>query len=90
MRLQVVLKKARIEDGYPSRRSSITLITIATTASSVRTLTGTCANFYVWASEANIKSKIEEYALKDANRAFLDLKQKHIRGVKVLNIESSS
>ncbi|WNV04670.1 zinc-dependent alcohol dehydrogenase family protein [Candidatus Methylospira mobilis] len=38
------------------------------------------------AAEAGIKPDIEEYALEDANRALLELKEKHIRGAKVLRM----
>ena len=38
------------------------------------------------AAGAGIKPEVEEYPLLDANRALLDLKQKHIRGAKVLRI----
>ncbi len=38
------------------------------------------------AAEAGIKPEVEEYPLADANRALSDLKEKHIRGAKVLRI----
>jgi propanol-preferring alcohol dehydrogenase len=37
-------------------------------------------------AEAGIKPEVEEYPLADANQALLDLKEKHIRGAKVLRI----
>ena len=39
------------------------------------------------AAEAGIKPEVEEYPLADANRALSDLKEKHIRGAKVLRID---
>jgi propanol-preferring alcohol dehydrogenase len=38
---------------------------------------------------AGIKPEVEEYSLADANRALLDLKQKYIRGAKVLRVSSA-
>lgn len=38
------------------------------------------------AAEIPIKPEVQEYALEDANRALLELKQKQIRGAKVLRI----
>jgi len=42
--------------------------------------------FLQLAVEAQIKPEFQEYELKDANRALLDLKQGKIRGTKVLKI----
>ena len=39
------------------------------------------------AAEANIKPEYQEYELKDANRALVEMKQGKIRGVKVLTIQ---
>lgn len=39
------------------------------------------------AAEANIKPEFQEYELKDANHALLEMKQGKIRGAKVLRIE---
>jgi propanol-preferring alcohol dehydrogenase len=39
------------------------------------------------AAEIPIKAEVEEYPLKDANRALLELKNKHIRGAKVLRVK---
>ncbi len=39
------------------------------------------------APEAGIKPEVEEYPLADANRALLDLKERRIRGAKVLRID---
>jgi propanol-preferring alcohol dehydrogenase len=39
------------------------------------------------AAEAGIKPEVQEYPLADANRALLDLKEKHVRGAKVLRID---
>jgi len=38
------------------------------------------------AAVAGIKPEVEEYALVDANRALLELKENHIHGAKVLRI----
>lgn len=38
------------------------------------------------AAEANIKPEFQEYALEDANRALIEMKQGKIRGAKVLHI----
>jgi len=38
------------------------------------------------AAEAGIRPEIEEYAMEDANHALLELKEKHIRGAKVLRM----
>jgi propanol-preferring alcohol dehydrogenase len=42
--------------------------------------------FLQLASEANIRPEIQEYDLKDANQALLEMKQGRIRGAKVLRI----
>jgi alcohol dehydrogenase, propanol-preferring len=42
--------------------------------------------FLQLAAEANIKPEFQEYALKDANQALLEMKQGKIRGAKVLRI----
>jgi propanol-preferring alcohol dehydrogenase len=42
--------------------------------------------FLELAAEANIKPEFQEYELKEANRALLDMKQGKIRGAKVLRI----
>ena len=42
--------------------------------------------FLQLAAEANIKPEFQEYELKDANHALLDMKQGKIHGAKVLNI----
>lgn len=39
------------------------------------------------AAEANIKPELQEYELKDANQALLEMKQGKIRGAKVLTIQ---
>ncbi|MDE3060220.1 MAG: zinc-dependent alcohol dehydrogenase family protein [Pseudomonadota bacterium] len=38
------------------------------------------------AAEAGIKPEVEEYALEDANRALVELREKHVRGAKVLRM----
>lgn len=43
--------------------------------------------FLQLAADANIKPEFQEYELKDANIALMELKQGKIRGAKVLNIE---
>jgi propanol-preferring alcohol dehydrogenase len=43
--------------------------------------------FLKLADDANIKPEYQEYELKDANKALMELKQGKIRGAKVLNIE---
>lgn len=43
--------------------------------------------FLQLAAEANIKPKFQEYDLKDANQALLEMKQGKIRGAKVLRIK---
>ncbi len=43
--------------------------------------------FLTLAAEANIKPDFQEYELKDANQALLEMKQGKIRGAKVLRIE---
>jgi propanol-preferring alcohol dehydrogenase len=43
--------------------------------------------FLTLAAEIPIKPTVEEYALTDANKALVDLKQKRIRGAKVLRID---
>jgi alcohol dehydrogenase, propanol-preferring len=42
--------------------------------------------FLALAAEANIKPEYQEYDLKDANQALLEMKQGKIRGAKVLRI----
>jgi propanol-preferring alcohol dehydrogenase len=42
--------------------------------------------FLVLAAEANLKPEFQEYELKDANRALIEMKQGKIRGAKVLSI----
>jgi len=42
--------------------------------------------FLQLAATAGIRPTVEEYPLADANRALIELKQKHIRGAKVLRI----
>jgi len=43
--------------------------------------------FLQLAADANIKPEFQEYELKDANIALMELKQGKIRGAKVLYIE---
>ena len=43
--------------------------------------------FLALAAEANIKPEYQEYELKDANRALMEMKQGKIRGAKVLTIQ---
>ena len=43
--------------------------------------------FLQLAAEANIKPEFQEYDLKDANQALLELTQGKIRGAKVLTIQ---
>ena len=43
--------------------------------------------FLQLAAEANIRPEFQEYELKDANRALLEMKQGKIRGAKVLMVE---
>ena len=43
--------------------------------------------FLQLAAEANIKPEFQEYELKDANRALVEMKQGKIRGAKVLTIQ---
>jgi propanol-preferring alcohol dehydrogenase len=42
--------------------------------------------FLELAAEANIKPEYQEYELRDANRALVEMKQGKIRGAKVLTI----
>jgi propanol-preferring alcohol dehydrogenase len=42
--------------------------------------------FLELAAEAGIKPEVEEFALEDANRALVDMKQGKIRGAKVLRV----
>jgi len=42
--------------------------------------------FLQLAAEANIKPEFQEYDLKDANTALLEMKQGKIRGAKVLRV----
>lgn len=44
-------------------------------------------DFLQLAAEANIKPEFQEYDLKDANRALVEMKQGKIRGAKVLHIQ---
>ncbi|MBW1649929.1 MAG: zinc-dependent alcohol dehydrogenase family protein [Deltaproteobacteria bacterium] len=44
------------------------------------------SDFLSLAAELNIKSEIDEFALEDANRALIEIKNKKIRGAKVLRI----
>jgi propanol-preferring alcohol dehydrogenase len=44
-------------------------------------------DFLQRAAEANLKPEFQEYELKDANQALMELKQGKIRGAKVLRIE---
>mgnify|MGYP005851883999 CR=1 FL=1 len=46
-------------------------------------------DFLQLAAEAGIKPELQEYELKDANRALLELKQGKIRGAKALRISES-
>ena len=43
--------------------------------------------FLTMAAEIPIKPEIQEYALEEANRALIDLKEGRIRGAKVLRID---
>ncbi len=43
--------------------------------------------FLALAAEAGIHPEVQEYALQDANRALIELRQGHIRGAKVLRVE---
>jgi propanol-preferring alcohol dehydrogenase len=43
--------------------------------------------FLALAAEISLRPEVEEFALTDANRALVELKQKKIRGAKVLRIE---
>ncbi len=43
--------------------------------------------FLALAAEIPIKPEVQEYPLKDANRALLEMKNRNIRGAKVLRIE---
>lgn len=45
------------------------------------------SEFLQLASEIPIKPYVQEYSLEQANQALLDLKNKHIRGAKVLRIK---
>jgi propanol-preferring alcohol dehydrogenase len=45
------------------------------------------SEFLQLAAALPLRPEVEEYALEDANRALLDLKQKRIRGAKVLRVE---
>jgi propanol-preferring alcohol dehydrogenase len=42
--------------------------------------------FLAWAAEIPIRPEIQEYALEDANRALREMKERQIRGAKVLRI----
>lgn len=42
------------------------------------------------AAEIHLKPEVQEYDLKDANRALLEMKERHVRGAKVLRISSLS
>jgi propanol-preferring alcohol dehydrogenase len=39
------------------------------------------------AAAANLKPEVQEYELRDANAALMDMKQGRIRGAKVLRID---
>ncbi len=43
--------------------------------------------FLQLAVEAGIRPEVQEYPLKDANRALVELRQGQIRGAKVLRVE---
>jgi len=43
--------------------------------------------FLELAARIPIKPEVQEYALEDANQALLDLKERRIRGAKVLRID---
>ncbi|CAB1069295.1 Alcohol dehydrogenase (EC [Olavius algarvensis Delta 1 endosymbiont] len=45
------------------------------------------AQFLKLAAEIPIMPEVQEFALKDANRALVELKNRQIRGAKVLKIE---
>ena len=45
------------------------------------------AEFLTLASEMKIKPEVQEFALKDANRALVELKERKIRGAKVLMLK---
>jgi propanol-preferring alcohol dehydrogenase len=44
------------------------------------------AGFLALAAEMGIRPETEEYPFEEANRALLDLKQRRIRGAKVLRV----
>ena len=44
------------------------------------------ASFLSLAAQANIKPEFQEFDLKDANTALLEMKQGKIRGAKVLRV----
>jgi propanol-preferring alcohol dehydrogenase len=44
------------------------------------------SEFLRLAAEIPIKPEVEEYPLQDANRALLEIKERKIRGAKVLRI----
>jgi propanol-preferring alcohol dehydrogenase len=44
----------------------------------------------LWAAEADIHPQVEVYDLEDANQALLDLKQKPVRGAKVLRVAADA
>ncbi len=46
--------------------------------------------FLALAARIPIRPEVEQYPLADANRALLDLKHRHVRGAKVLMIDTSS
>ncbi|MCG6939113.1 MAG: zinc-dependent alcohol dehydrogenase family protein [Gammaproteobacteria bacterium] len=46
-------------------------------------------DFLKLAAELNIQPEVERYTLEDANRALVELKNKHVRGAKVLVIDET-
>jgi len=46
-------------------------------------------DFLKLAAELNIQPEVERYTLEDANRALLELKNKRVRGAKVLVIDET-
>ena len=46
------------------------------------------SEFLELASQIPLKPEVQEYGLKDANRALVELKERKIRGAKVLKMDS--
>ena len=87
---RLVINAIRKEDRDKSVLSSIDYPTHLWMEKEIKTVANVTRNdvreFLAIAAEISLKADVEEFSLKDANKALTDLKRRKIRGAKVLKI----